>query len=222
MRHLSAHLARFLDEPESTPLSRPLVDAHVHLFPPRVFDAIWRWFDTHAWPIRYRYHAEQVLAYLQGQGVRHVFALHYSHVPGMARVLNAFVTEQAARSSCVIPFGTVLPGEPDALAIVAESLDDLGHVGLKLHCHVQKIAPDDPGLFPIYEAVAARGKLLVLHAGKAPESRAYGFDTRGKCGLGPVRRVVERYPELRLLVPHPPSDHGYARVPRSVPNRSAL
>ena len=194
--------ARFLHDPEPAPRHVPLVDAHVHLFPPRVFEAIWRWFDAHGWPIRYRVPAEEVVGYLDRQGVERFFALHYSHAPGMARVLNRFVSEMARRSPRVVPFGTVLPGEPGALEVVAESLDQLGHFGLKLHCHVQKVAPDDERLFPIYEAVARRGKVMVMHAGREPSSPAYGFDCRGRCGLDPVARVVERYPELKLVIPH--------------------
>jgi uncharacterized protein len=181
---------------------RPVVDAHVHLFPPRVFEAIWRWFDTHAWPIRERRYSEAVLSFLEQQQVESFWALHYAHVPGMARALNAYVSEMARLSPRVIPFGTVLPGEPDAVAIVAESLDELGHAGLKLHCHVQKVAPDDERLFPVYEAVARRGKVIVLHAGREPSTPAYEFDCRGLCGIEPIARVVERFPELKLVVPH--------------------
>lgn len=192
---------RWLDEPER-PAGRAVVDAHVHLFPPRVFAAIWRWFDRNAWPIRYRLESPDVIAFLERQNVERFFALHYSHVPGMARVLNHHVSGLARLSARVVPFGTVLPGEPEADAIVAESLDELGHAGLKLHCHVQKVAPDDERMFPIYEAVARRGKVLVMHAGREPSSPAYGFDCRRLCGVEPVARVVERYPELKLVVPH--------------------
>jgi predicted TIM-barrel fold metal-dependent hydrolase len=194
--------ARWLREPEPPAIARPVVDAHVHLFPRRVFDAIWRWFDRHGWPIRYRIPAETVTSFLEGQGVERFYALHYSHVPGMARVLNRFVSEMARASPRVVPFGTVLPGEPGADDVVAESLDVLGHAGLKVHCHVQKVAPDDERLFPVYEAVARRGKVLVMHAGREPSSEAYGFDCRRLCGVGPVARVVERFPDLKLVVPH--------------------
>jgi len=193
---------RFMNDPELPTGTAPLIDAHVHLFPPRVFEAIWRWFTTHAWPIRYPLPSEGVVEFLERQNVSHLFALHYSHKPGMARALNAYITALAEQHPRIVPFGTVLPGEPDAEAIVAESLDTYGHVGLKLHCHVQKVAPDDPRMFPIYEAVARRGKVLVLHAGREPSSPAYGFDCRGLCGLEPIRRVLERYPELKLIVPH--------------------
>jgi predicted TIM-barrel fold metal-dependent hydrolase len=85
---------------------------------------------------------------------------------------------------------------------------------------VQEVAPDDPRLFPVYEAVAARGKILVMHAGREPSSAAYGFDCRRLCGLAPVRRVVERYPELRLVVPHLGADQWreFLALARDAPN----
>jgi uncharacterized protein len=112
------------------------------------------------------------------------------------------VRELADRQPVLVPFGTVLPGEPDAQRIVDEALVDLQLAGLKLHCHVQKVAPDDARLFPIYERLSDLGRPLVLHAGREPSSDAYGFDCRGLCGIAPVRAVVERFPRLKLVVPH--------------------
>jgi uncharacterized protein len=192
---------RFLHDPEP-PATRPVVDAHVHLFPPGVFAALWRWFETHAWPIRYPLQADEVLAFLARQNVEAAFGLLYSHVPGMARALNAFMAELSARAPRVIPFGTVLPGEPDAVSIVEEALERFAFAGLKLHCHVQRTAPDDPRLDPIFDAVAERGRVVVLHAGREPASPAYRFDTHGLCGIAPVRRLIARHPRLKLVVPH--------------------
>jgi hypothetical protein len=47
------------------PLDRPIVDAHVHLFPDALFDRPWHWLETQAWPIRRRLYADQVVAFLQ-------------------------------------------------------------------------------------------------------------------------------------------------------------
>jgi predicted TIM-barrel fold metal-dependent hydrolase len=200
--HGHAAAGRWLDEPEPDVDAEGVVDAHVHVFPPRVFEAIWSWFDRHAWPIRYRLQADEVARWLEERGVGRAWALHYAHKPGMARVLNRFVREVADRHPLLVPFGTVLPGEPDERDVVREALDDLRLAGLKLHCHVQKLAPDDPRLHPVYEMLSERGKPLVLHAGREPSSDAYGFDCRGLCGVEPVRRVVRRFPELRLVIPH--------------------
>ena len=80
------------EEGAQLPLSlAPVVDAHVHLFPDGVFEAIWRWFDTHGWPIRYKLHTPKVLDFLFTRGVSRFVALHYAHKPGMARALNEYV-----------------------------------------------------------------------------------------------------------------------------------
>jgi predicted TIM-barrel fold metal-dependent hydrolase len=189
--------------PERARAAGPVVDAHVHLFPERVFEAIWRWFDKHAWEIRYRLHADAVLEFLSARGVSQVVGLCYSHAPGMARVLNAFMRDLArAHGDFVIPLGTVLPGEPDAGAIAREALGPLGMRGLKLHCHVQKTSADDPRLDEVYAACAEARKPVVIHAGRAPYSPAYGVDTYALCEASRIERVLQRFPKLTVVVPH--------------------
>jgi predicted TIM-barrel fold metal-dependent hydrolase len=178
-----------------------IVDAHVHLFPERVFEAIWRWFDKHAWTIRYRMRAEEVVQFLASRGISRVVGLCYSHQPGMARSLNQFMAEVARAHPEVIPLGTVLPGEPDAEAVVAEAFR-LGLRGLKLHSHVQKIAADDPRLDPIYRLCAEAKLPIVFHSGNAPCIDAYGVDIHSICSIDRTRRALERHPDLTLIVPH--------------------
>jgi predicted TIM-barrel fold metal-dependent hydrolase len=179
-----------------------IVDAHVHLFPPRVFDAIWRWFDRHAWQVQHRLYADDVLAALANEGVARVVGLAYSHVPEMARALNRFMAEVArAHPGFVIPLGTVLPGEPDADAIMNEALA-LGLRGFKIHCHVQKLGPDDARLDPVYARAAAARVPVVIHAGRQPCVAAYGVDIHAICSAAATRRALERHPGLTMIVPH--------------------
>lgn len=179
-----------------------LIDAHVHLFPPRVFAAIWRWFDRHAWTIQYRLSAEEVIRFLCERGVDRLVALHYSHKPDMARALNRFVAEVARAHPQVIPLATVLPGEPDAGAILDEAFGPLGLRGVKLHCHVQKISADDPRLDLVYARARDAGLPVVIHAGSEPANPAYGFDSHALCRPRAIRNVLQKFPRLKLLVPH--------------------
>jgi len=179
----------------------PVVDAHVHLFPDGLARAIWRWFDEHGWPIRYRLGAEAVVDFFIERGVQRIVALHYAHKPGVARGLNAFIAELCRRRPEVIGLATVFPGEPDAAAILAEGLD-LGLRGVKLHAHVQCFDLESEAMDVVYSLCQARGAPLVMHAGREPKSPAYACDPHQTCGAAKVERVLARYPGLLLCVPH--------------------
>lgn len=191
----------------------PVVDAHVHLFPPALFEAIWRWFDRHGWPIRYKLHSEQVLAFLRARGVRQIVALHYAHKPGIARAMNRMMAELAAAHPEVIATATVMPGEPGAVEILEEAFA-LGLAGVKLHCHVQALAADDDAMHPLYEVAARHGKPVVVHAGREPKSIAYKVDTHSICSADRVEAVLRAHPTLQLCVPHLGADEyeAYERL----------
>lgn len=191
----------------------PVVDAHVHLFPDGVFEALWRWFEAHAWPIRYKLKTPQVLDFLFSRGVTKAVGLHYAHKPGMARGLNAYVAQLAAQEPRLLGLATVFPGEPGAGDILREAFA-AGLKGVKLHCHVQCFAPDAPELDEVYRACAEAGRPLVMHAGREPASPAYKCDVYALCGAERVARVLEAHPRLTLCVPHFGADEfdAYARL----------
>lgn len=179
----------------------PVYDAHVHLFPDAVFDAIWRWFTAYGWGIRYPLHSPEVIDFLKKRGVRGIVGLAYSHKPGMARALNAYMASLAAADPFVTGMGTVLPGEPDAVTIVEEAFA-AGLAGIKLHCHVQCFSVDDGALEEIYDACERHDKPLVIHAGREPKSAAYKCDPHTICSASRTERVLRNHPRLRLVVPH--------------------
>lgn len=191
----------------------PVVDAHVHLFDDRLANAIRGWFDQHGWPIRYRQDAQTLVDFLAARGIDHMIALHYSHVPGLARTMNQFMAGIVAKNPRVTGVATVLPGEPDAVAILEEAFT-LGLHGVKLHCHVQCFAPDEPRLGPIYELCAARGEPIVMHAGREPKSPALRCDPYELCSADRIDRVLREHPQLKLCVPHLGCDEvdAYARL----------
>jgi predicted TIM-barrel fold metal-dependent hydrolase len=196
--------------PEGLP---PVVDAHVHLFPDGVFEAVWRWFDQYGWPIRYKLHTPQVVSFLLSRGVHRVVALHYAHKPGMARFLNSYVAEVARAEPRVLGLATVLPGEEGAAEILAEAFA-AGLKGVKLHCHVQCFAPDAPALHEVYAACARAGRPLVMHAGREPASPQYKCDVHALCSAERVERVLKDHPGLQLCVPHLGADEfdAYERL----------
>jgi len=205
-----------LDDEEGPALPSGLpevIDGHVHLFPPPLFEAIWKWFHEHGWPIRYQLHADAVLRFLFERGVTRVVALHYAHKPGIARGMNQWMADLVARWPRVLGTATVFPGEEGAADILREGFAR-GLRGVKLHCHVQCFGPDDPAMHEIYAACAERGVPLVIHAGREPSSPAYACDPYEICAASKIDRALSDYPTLRICVPHLGADEfdAYERM----------
>ena len=191
-----------------------VVDAHVHVFPEGVFSALWKWFDTHAWPVRYRMPARDLLDFLLDRGVGHVVAMQYAHKPGIARELNRFMTDLCASAgNRVTGLAAVFPGEPDAAEILYRAFD-AGLAGVKLHAHVQCFDMNGPEIDEICRVCAESEKPLVIHAGREPKSPAYACDPYEICGAEKIRRVLDAHPGLKLCVPHLGADEfaAYAEM----------
>lgn len=178
-----------------------IVDAHVHLHPDKLADAIRRWFDEHAWDIRYRETASQCVRALTANGVDRMVALPYVHKPGLARALNDFTFRLSEELPQVIPCCTVFPGEDGDEGILEAALSG-GFRGVKIHSHVMRIAPDDPRLEFVWRASARHRKPVVIHCGPEPALEGYGVDVRAVSGADKLRRVLDRHPDAIVIVPH--------------------
>jgi predicted TIM-barrel fold metal-dependent hydrolase len=176
-----------------------LIDMHVHFMPPRLLRRVWAYFDAagpligRTWPIRYRWSEADLLAYLRALGVRTFTALAYPHKPGMARSLNDWTLDFAARTPGCVPTATLFP-EPDAEAYVRAALDRGARV-FKVHLQVGGFDPRDPLLDAVWGTLAEAGAPVVVHAGSGPV--AAGFT-----GPGPFGDVLARHPRLTAVIAH--------------------
>lgn len=181
--------------PESAVPDCPVVDAHVHLLPDRLFEAIYGWFDAETeWAVPTP-DAETVAERATRRTDGFVF-FPYAHRAGVARSLNEDAAAWQERLDAAVALGTVHAGDDDPGDVVREAFD-AGLRGIKLHCPVQGYPPDDSRLDPVYEKLVARDAPLVIHASTHP------FD-RGDPDYQPERlqSVLERFPALRICLPH--------------------
>ena len=182
-----------------------IVDAHVHFLPDNIQEAVWRWFDrlTPPWPVTYRAAATERLATLARLGVRHHTALAYPHRPGMLRFLNDHTLRLAATVPAVIPTFTIYP-EPGVAAETARCLAAGGRA-VKVHLQVGGFDATDPLLDDAWAQVQDAGTAVIIHAGAVAD----GSGNEQWCGPGPVRRLLHRFPGLRLVIAHLGApDHG--------------
>ncbi len=179
----------------------PVIDAHVHLFPARLFGAVWKWFEKHGWPIRHKTDSQGLLAFMFSRGVHGIVGLHYAHKPGIARDLNRYMADRCREYPGLIGTATVFPGEPEAADILRQGFA-MGLCGVKLHSHVQCFALDSPDMEPIYRVCARYQAPLIMHVGREPKSPAYPCDPYQLCQAEKLEAVIGSYPDLKVCVPH--------------------
>jgi predicted TIM-barrel fold metal-dependent hydrolase len=195
----------------------PLIDTHVHVFPPKLSQAIRQWFETNAWKFHYQGTIEELIQLLFDNGVTGVVLLTYAHRPGIAHQLNGFLSRLIQQFPNVAGLATFHPEDEKPRTILRQAFEEFGLCGVKLHCHVQKTAPDDPVLFPVYEAILEFDGILNIHAGREPAIEAYGLDVRAITGADRVEKVLRRYPNLKMIIPHlgfDESDRFYSLLDR--------
>lgn len=194
-----------------------LADIHIHFLPEPMLVKVWEYFDQAedhygmSWPITYRYDETTRLQILDRLGVRAIPALTYPHKPGMARWLNDWCRDFAARVPNSVHCATLYP-EPDVGDYVREALD-AGARLFKMHVQVGSYAPDDPLLDPAWAALQQARAPVVIHCGSGPIEGAF-------TGAGRVRRVLDRYPALVLVIAHAgmPEYDEFASIARDFEN----
>lgn len=172
------------------------IDIHTHLHPDWLARAIRRWFAERSnWKLEYPTDPEWVAAFLGERAVERFVFFSYAHKRGIARGINAWLHDTARRLPAGIALGTLHPDDSDMLETAEQALEEYGFPGFKFHINVQRFHPDDPRVLPVYERLLERGRFLLIHVGSAPWPNE--FD-----GFPRFARVMERFPELKVVVAH--------------------
>lgn len=184
---------------EQSPVRKPypIWDCHVHMFPENLMKAIFKFFrERYRWNLPFPTAIPALLQQLRGQGVSRAFVLAYVHKPGLARQVNRWLAELSAENPWLVPFGAIHPADMDLAAVLDEALDLHRFAGLKLHCLVQQLRPDDEKLYPVYEALAERSKGLFIHASSFP------LPAEERLSVRYIANLLSKFPGLNMVVPH--------------------
>ncbi len=173
------------------------IDAHVHGFPNRLFDAVWEFFRSHYWEIKYPLYSDEIVTYLIERGALYFPLLNYAHKSELSREMNRWSYDFGNKNKNVISFGTIHPEDSYFEEEIEYILSPKGLnlVGLKLQILVTDFNPGIRKLDLMYETLIKYNKILVMHIGTGPgRNKHVGFKN--------IRPVLERYPNLKLQIPH--------------------
>jgi predicted TIM-barrel fold metal-dependent hydrolase len=192
------------------PPSSPVIDAHIHIFPPEIVAHRERFFrldalfaELYANPKARLATAEDALASMDRNGIAGAFALAFGwNDPGLCQVHNDYLAEVQGRyPGRFAGFAATQPRQGSwALAEVVRALGKgLRGIG-ELMPHGQGYALDDWRVMdPLAEALTALNVPLVTHV-----SEPVGHDYPGKGAVSPTSawRLAERHPRLKLILAH--------------------
>lgn len=175
-----------------------MIDIHVHFFPPTLFQAIWRYFETpdHGlWKVKYKMHGKKLVNELKSRGVTRITTLVYAHKRGLADYLNNFIFESASQYPELIPFGTVFAGDGRCEKVARNIFEEFDFIGIKSHPFVSNEQVDDKRFFPVYDIMQSMGKILVTHTGSVPSYQRTDGATR-------LKNVLNTFPGLKVIIAH--------------------
>jgi predicted TIM-barrel fold metal-dependent hydrolase len=178
------------------------IDAHSHFFPPKIFRAIWDFFEkpdengkVRGWPIKYQLSTEELVQFLKRQNVIAFTTYNYAHKQGIADYINEWVKDFSLKYKQAIPFGCVWPEDKNRLEYTKKVLDDYNFYGIKIQPLVQNFFPNDERLYKIYDLILDRGKWICIHAGTAPYRNEFvGYDN--------FIKFYKNYPDMNVIVAH--------------------
>ncbi|MFO7794527.1 MAG: amidohydrolase family protein [Promethearchaeati archaeon] len=178
------------------------IDSHVHLFPPKIFKAIWEFFERRdvdgkirGWPVKYKLPIKNLVEFIAEQNVKYFTTYNYAHKRGFAEYINEWIHEFALSHKNAIPFGCVWPEDKNRFDYIKKIFDVYGFQGIKIQPLVQKFYPFDERLDKIYKLIVDRGKWVTIHAGTAPYRNKY-------VGYKNFVKLIKRYPNMNIIVAH--------------------
>ncbi len=171
-----------------------VIDAHCHIYPPRIAAAAVRGTDTF-----YDLHSvydgttNDLLTRGAAAGFDHVIVQSVATTPHQVKSINEFIAAEVnASDGRMTGLGTLHPDSLDLAGDVAH-LRELGLHGVKLHPDIQQFKIDDYRCLKIYDLCEREGLPILLHTG---DSR---YDYSNPNRLLPVMKI---YTELTIVGAH--------------------
>lgn len=183
------------------------IDTHTHFFPEKLFKAIWSywnrvyvpffptWHNIYEWPVN------DLVEFIEGQGIEYYTTLNYAHKPDIAENLNQWVYEFCKNNKKAIPFGTAHPGDNDFIRYSEKALTDYEFKGLKLQLLITDFYLHDRKLDPLHKLMLDLDKILIVHAGTAPGINRQSYPD-ARVGVYHFLKYLEKFPDNKVIVAH--------------------
>ena len=177
-------------------LPEKIIDFHVHLFPDRLFDAIWKHFISYyGLDVIHHLYYRECVDLLRINGIGPIVYSNYAHRKGVAKDLNEWNVKVLSEIPDLYCFAAYHPEDKDGPEMAASIVKHPKIMGFKLQLLVQCFYPHDERLHPLYDILMENGKWLLIHVGTGPVGNEF-------TGVNHFKKLLKKYPTMRIIVPH--------------------
>ena len=146
--------------------------------------------------------------YRERQMAAVIFTVDATAATGHPALSSEEIADRAAgHADVLIPFGSVDPLVPDEAVRRARRLvADHGARGFKFHPSLQGFTPNDPAVYPLYEAIEEMGVPAVFHTGQTGIGAGLPGGRGIKLRLSDpmlINDVAADFPGLPVILAHP-------------------
>lgn len=165
-----------------------VIDFHTHIFPEKVAaKAMQVLVRNCGLPPFYDGTKAGLDAQLDAAGIDLAVNLPIVTSPDSAASINQFAAKLNQQNKRILSFGGLHPRDPHFLQVI-DQITALGLKGIKMHPDYQDFFVDDERVFPVYEAIFAKGLILSFHSGYD-----IGLPEPVHCTPKRLARVLDRF-----------------------------
>ncbi|MEL4105484.1 amidohydrolase family protein [Oscillospiraceae bacterium WX1] len=171
-----------------------IIDAHAHIFPPKIEAAatmaIQKFYDMPS--MRHAGSPEALMASGRKAGVEKYLVFSTATTKDQVKSVNDFIIASCRAHQEFLGVGTIHADFTDFEEELVR-ISGFGLRGIKIHPDFQRFDVDDARLFPVYAFLERAGMFVITHAG----DRRYPYSHPDK-----IARVALAFPKLRIIAAH--------------------
>jgi predicted TIM-barrel fold metal-dependent hydrolase len=174
----------------------PVIDFHTHVYPEALAPRVVKLF-TEDFPINVYGDGtlDGLRAQMRASGVATSVVLPVPTKPQQVESCNRYLEPLLDSDGSLVPFLGVHPDYEGAAELVHRGAER-GYKGIKLHPIMQGFKPQEPRMWPIYDAAIEEGMIILFHAGAGMDYDAI----RGS--KEDFDRFFDRYNYNRVVLAH--------------------
>ena len=174
-----------------------IIDIHTHIFPDMLAEGAIKFLEEEADTKAFHDGTEAGLRKsMQEAGIAKSVQQPVATKPSQVKSINDWAAPLASASGDIVSFGGMHPEYKD-IAGEMRRMKELGFKGFKLHPEYQKFYPDDPAVFPMYEAAMDNDMIVFFHTGEDIGIKPPYFSTPDH-----MLRLQSTFPYLKLVFAH--------------------